>query len=1083
MKLCEMRIQGRERPISILLFEGVGSEKRIDSYDDIKDADYYDTTAAIASIYNANGYEYRKGSPRDLEDLELLYSIVDECTVMKGEITRSMRMEETIIQEVVKENTNRGLKFTTVMSNGKITEERYVTDTVSISCYKSDGGPITSIRPISMLGYSTNRLSSKLAVVKSEAPYYTMHELKQMYDLDHIDDYDYMVIESMDEAERRLKEFSMSDYPYKSVDIETTGLDMWVYGKDEVTGVILGENKEKATYFPFRQKKLDYNLPLDYMHKILDTLDALPKEQKVLAYNATMEINGLRKETGREVRIDGDGYLLSVLLSPKIVRGKHTLKNNANKYIGKHFLELSEIFKTKEISFDVLPKDIIYYYALPDGTNTIITYEAMLAQMDKRQLVSLELENKLVYCKAEETYWGLRTEESSIRADLDYITSKYQLLEKTFRELHKENGNIRSHKVLQNIIYGQLGAPVEILTEKGAPATSHAVIEYLIKKGRIKPREDMEPIKDIVDIKGKTIIKGIDLMSNRYPSLVILNEISTIGKQITELKRLLRNCVSNTIKFGINQVGTETNRQSSNAHQFSDTMKKTIKADSDQHYLWSVDYSSIELKYLAFISKDQEFIDAQNDSDLDVHRFILSGITGKPMYMITPKERKEGKSVNFGVVYGMTEYGLSNSLYGIDHTKEQLHEAAEKITDFFISRPHAKAFLENEWVKAQENHYSETIVGFRRHFLDFDEEGTITRRRLGSIKRASGNTPIQGGAAAILKMAEVNIRNYSEKKGWRKKVDINGVDYLFVRNMLSIHDELLISTHKSIPIEEVLTMFKKCFEINIKGAPKLFAPPALVPNWYDGKHNDNLELDIKFRDEIVEAYKEGRKGLITYETFEEDVTKYKKNKLINYMNGLISKFKTAEEVSKNVTHHKLTHTLIESQQKKIENAYDLTQEELILAATKMYMSSGIDMGVESVSVSEEVELTEKDFNEFNPEEVYIPVDDKGELLIDEEQEEELRQRELLDGQLNDYLDYNYVRTEFMIYSNTEAIIDISDLDEESIEKVVSEVCSYHKEGNYYPVIFMRGSDVMPTEIRVGNIRKNIDSLISSLHAL
>ena len=131
------------------------------------------------------------------------------------------------------------------------------------------------------------------------------------------------------------------------------------------------------------------------------------------------------------------------------------------------------------------------------------------------------------------------------------------------------------------------------------------------------------------------------------------------------------------------------------------------------------------------------------------------------------------------------------------------------------------------------------------------------------------NTPVQGFGADFMKLVEVNLNEYIKMKGWDEIVECDDMMLPKVRLMLSIHDEVLVSTHKSIPIEEIIIMFKECMEIKIKGAPPFFSAPAMITNWYDGK-NDAYEIDLRFRDEIIKAWEKNKTSLLHPETYLED---------------------------------------------------------------------------------------------------------------------------------------------------------------------------------------------------------------------
>ena len=158
------------------------------------------------------------------------------------------------------------------------------------------------------------------------------------------------------------------------------------------------------------------------------------------------------------------------------------------------------------------------------------------------------------------------------------------------------------------------------------------------------------------------------MISNRYPSLILLQSYNKARKELGAFKRIKKRSYRDRVYFYIMSDGADSDRQTSDAHQYSDAMKSIILSDSPDHYLISCDYSQVELRVLAYVYGEQELIDMQFNPNIDIHRAIIQRITGKEMWDISAEERKERKSTNFGVVYGMTEYGLVKR--SEEHTSE-----------------------------------------------------------------------------------------------------------------------------------------------------------------------------------------------------------------------------------------------------------------------------------------------------------------------------------------------------------------------------------------------------------------------------
>ena len=457
---------------------------------------------------------------------------------------------------------------------------------------------------------------------------------------------DYVVVESYEDAVERLEYWINSKEQLKSIDIESRSTDWHPVSTNRITGVFLGCGEKWSTYFPFRQDNFEYNLPIKFLRRIFDAVNNQPKYPNtiILAHNAKFEIEGFYQEFREFLRIDVCTYVLSVLVNPIIKKGSHTLKKLTSKVDGKFYLELSDIF-IGPIQFNVLPKEIVKLYGCPDATSPAKIYKYLMSKLPKDEMFVKRLEMGLLHVKAMNEFYGIRMDQDRLYELIQDEEYKVQLLGDTFRKLHKTSRNINSSDVLSEILYNKLKCKVEVRTAKGAPATSKYAIDRNVKTGA--------------------------------------------------LNRLKNKSADGRFLFYINQVGAGSNRQTSDAHQFSDTMKSCALADSPYHGLVSNDWKQVELRILAGAAGQKDLIELEKDMGVDIHRAILSIIQKRPMWTISEEDRKAGKSVNFGVVYMMTAYGLARRDFGPAYTKEQLRLEMQKITDFFNGLPMVKKYLKD----------------------------------------------------------------------------------------------------------------------------------------------------------------------------------------------------------------------------------------------------------------------------------------------------------------------------------------------------------------------------------------------------
>ena len=1074
----------------------LGKGERIEFYHAIEDYSVVDTSNAICAYYRKTR-EYYLG---DDTLIKLYLSAVVRASTLKSEVKQETSFDERgFVIKQTKENTSLGITTITVLINGRVTNEQIITPDISIDIDTDtkDVGNVF-VEPINLRQYKVISITTDFDEGDNvEADYWSLDLLKQRYDLDHIEDYDYNIVTSYEEAEEYLQRWKDAKVKLKAVDIETTGLDVSIFGNDILTGVVLSYDweplgeVENSFYFPFRQKNFKYNLPIEFLGKIADAINSQPESDYldftsnkgtiILAHNGKMERKGFLKE-GYDIRIDVDTYSLSTLIDTRMERGLHTLKNRAFEATGLFWLELDLVFKTKAIRFDVLPPEIVKYYACPDTANTIKVFKHLFKQLPTTEYAVFDIENHLQRCKTINEYYGIRLDQENLIKELKNVEYIVDMLSTMFKSIHKTTKNINSADVLRDIVYGQLGCEVIVRTKKNKPSTSVDAIKNIVDHGKIKDVTFKSVPEDIKDLYGKTVIKGIDLVSNKYPSLVILSVYNKYKKELGALRRLQKKSNKNRVMFGINGTGAASGRQTSDAHQYSDSMKKLVLSDTPDHVLISADYSQVELRVLAYVIQDKRLIEMMKDKHIDIHRAFLSSIYGIPVHMISAVMRSNGKRVNFGVVYGISEYGLARDKYGPEYTKSQLLECSKAITDFFNGIPGVKDLANYNRDFVFSHGYIETKFGYRRIFKNaFDPD--LTSKQKSSIFRAANNTPIQGFAAHLMKQAEINYDNYIRNKGWDKTVEYMGEKFPMVRVMLSIHDEVLISAHSSIPREEIVKMCKECMEISIPDAPPFFAVPAFVNNWYEGKA-DEFEMSISMRDDILEAWEHGHKRIVDWDNLVDSIKEYKHNQIREYMHNLISTYKTADEIIKHVDHPEYTHLLIAIY---VNKDFVKTHEhsECIAEAVRAYLENADvtqDSG-KTLTYNEYVEDSKiQNATEYlRGLEEYIEVDDTGEVILNDDiivrnEESDVESIECIEDK-QDYGRFGNDTVGVVYIGNIVCIDTTSITDKDNLQKFHDELSSMCNDNGYYTISYMRGSAVMPTKMRMDYCQDEVVSLI------
>lgn len=848
--------------------------KTIIQYYEVKEGSYYridfvkdnaafnvDPNSVIYSLVrNKDTYTY--GNSDIYEEFERFKAKIEHAPMKSQKESKWFNGEYHTI--ITSESTKLGYSSRTEKVNNQIHEYSMEGDGYSLTCSVISRVFDVKTRPLNFAAYKKLTLAKSSLQQTSDSLFYTIDYLKAKYDLDYIDDpaNDFIVATDIDTARQRLKFYDECDYPFRAFDTETTGLDICLYGEDKMVGIILGSNTHHSTYFPFRHDG-DFNLPMDFLPELMEVV--LKHQDITVAHNKKFDREVMLAE-GYDLRMKWCTMQLSIVLDPTIGKGIHGLKENSDREFHQHTLELDEIFvDPRNIQFQKLTPELIRYYACPDGTNPLRLMEVWLKRLKDSQMALWQLECDLSDLKADQEFEGIRVDTKRFEHQYKNCNYVLDILLTSFRRLTHEDGNIDSAQVMSNLLYNKMHCPILLRTDTGMPSTATAAIKKLAKQ---KPEKPYGFTENLVDLDGKVIIKADDLNNSKYPALVILAKYKEYVKLKTAFyARFERTMKTGRIFFWVNQNGAATGRQSSPMHQLPPALKDCILPDTDEHNFWGPDYSQIELRMIAYAAGETELIDMAKDPDNDIHRVIGSLISGKEMWAITPEERSVGKRRNFGVVYLISKFGLAGQLKGPGYTAEDVAFAEQQLNAFFKRFKRIDRYIKKNGIDVQKKGYTQTLWYKRKRMFPQIFDPNLDPAKRASILRMANNVPIQGTAADYMKCAETLFDGYIREKGWNKRV--NG--FPLVRIMLSCHDEVLISAHRSIPYEEIVKMITTCMEIPIEGAPPFFAQPAKMDNW-GGHSDDAAAMPIPFRDKIIKDYDATHKSIFHHSTFELHLT-------------------------------------------------------------------------------------------------------------------------------------------------------------------------------------------------------------------
>ena len=384
---------------------------------------------------------------------------------------------------------------------------------------------------------------------------------------------------------------------------------------------------------------------------------------------------------------------------------------------------------------------------------------------------------------------GMYVDEQELSAFGEELTSQIEVLTKVIHEMAGEEFNINSTKQLGEILFEKMKLPVIKKTKNGY-STDVDVLEKLKREDPI--------IEKILE----------------YRQLMKLNSTYVEGLKpfINPKTKRIHSFFHQTITATGRISSTEPNLQNiPTRFELGKRVRKVFKPEEGKVYI-DADYSQIELRVLAHISEDKHMIEAFKNNE-DIHKQAASKVFKTPIDEVTKEQRSNAKAVNFGIVYGISDFGLAEQL-GISRKK-----AKQYIDEYLTEYAGIKEFMENIIEKTKEKGYVETLFHRRRYVPELNSKNYMVRQ-FGN--RVAMNTPIQGTAADIMKIAMINVNKELNKRELKAKI------------ILQVHDEMMIEAPESEK-EEVKDIMKKEMESAIQLKIPLVAEISEAKNWYDCK--------------------------------------------------------------------------------------------------------------------------------------------------------------------------------------------------------------------------------------------------------
>ena len=534
-------------------------------------------------------------------------------------------------------------------------------------------------------------------------------------------------------------------------DTETTGLNVH---NDRLLGLSFSWKETEGYYIPINESnKSDI---LKALKPIFENPNTKKIGQNMKFDLMVLAVNG--------ISLKGelcDCMIAHYLLQPELKHGMDYLAEVYLNYETIHYEDLVGSKGKKQLTLESVEVEKVCDYAAEDADITLQLWNILSEKIQQEKLEHLfyNIEMPLMKCLAKMELNGVRIDSNALNASADKLREEILNIQNEVTQMAGEEFNLSSAKQVGEILFDKLKIVEKAKkTKTGQYVTSEEVLESLSSKHPI--------VKKILEYRG---IKKL---------------LSTYVEALPELV----NHKTGKIHTSYNQTVTATGRLSSSNPNLQNIpiryeMGKEIRRafiPDEGHVFFSADYSQIELRIMAHLSGDENMVNAFNAGE-DIHTATSAKIYGVEISEVTKDMRRNAKTANFGIIYGISAFGLSERL-GISRT-----EAKTLIEGYFKTYPQVQEYITNSINKAKENGYVETIFGRKRYLSDINSHNSVVRS---FAERNAVNAPIQGSAADIIKIAMVNINRRFEKENIQSQM------------ILQVHDELNFNVLES-EIEKV----------------------------------------------------------------------------------------------------------------------------------------------------------------------------------------------------------------------------------------------------------------------------------------
>ncbi len=572
-----------------------------------------------------------------------------------------------------------------------------------------------------------------------------------------------------------------------AIDTETSSLDTMTA---DLIGISLACNEGEGCYIPIKHlyEEMPKQIPLSQIQKILGS--AITKNQKKLVgQNLKFDLPMLNRHGIKIEEFLGDTMLMSYVLNSTGTR--HGLDRMALYYLNYEPMKYEEVAgsASKQINFAQVEIPAATFYAAEDADITLRLFNLFNGMLeDQPKLINLlqSIEYPMLRSLIRVETNGAKIDAQMLSKYSDELAIKIEELSKDAFKMAGEEFNMDSPKQLVEILYNKLDLPVLKKTPKGQPSTNEDTLQRLAEEYDLP----------------KTIIE--------------YRRLAKLKSTYTDSLINIQHPVSKRIHTSYQQAVTSTGRLSSTEPNLQNIPIKTPEGRKIReafiaekgNVLISADYSQIELRIMAHLSGDKNLTHAFNNN-IDVHSATASEIFNISLEEVSTDHRRSAKAINFGLIYGMSAFGLTRQL-GIPR-----HEAQAYLDTYFERYTGVRKYMDSTKELAKKNLFVETILGRKLHVAAINDSNGLRRQ---AAERAAINAPLQGSAADIIKKAMIDVDHWIGK---------NNSD---IKMIMQVHDELIFEAKKGFA-EEALENIISLMESSVKLDIPLIVDANTGANW------------------------------------------------------------------------------------------------------------------------------------------------------------------------------------------------------------------------------------------------------------